>query len=88
MASYHYGSSTLFSDHYLPLLVVATHPVARDDKPHPDATARTAEHHMPWAALSPEEEADYRRAVAARRLPPPEEVPEVWPRRLQQAMYD
>ena len=67
VASDHYWPSTLFSDHHLPHLVVVTHPIAREEKPHPDATSRTAEHHLLQVALSPEEEAHYTQAVAARR---------------------
>ena len=61
VASSHYWSTTLFPDHHLPL------PVAQEEKPHPDATSRTPEHHLLQVALSPEEEAEYKRAVAARR---------------------
>ena len=70
VVSYHYCASTLFSYHYLPLLVVTTHPVEGDDRPHPGVTSRTAEHQMLQVALSLEEEADYRPLVAARRPSP------------------
>ena len=45
--------------------MVVTHPIAREEKPHPDAKTRNAEHHLLRVALSRKEEADYRRTIAA-----------------------
>ena len=87
VASYHYWASTLFFDHHLPLLVVVTHPVARDEKPHPDAVARTPELHMCPVTVTPEDEADYQRTLHARKPNPPEDQPIKWLWRLQRTMY-
>ena len=88
VASWHYWSSIHFADQHTPLLVVVTHPVAWEEKPHPKAKSRTAEHCMLLVARSPEEEADYMRTVAARRPAESHVTPEMWLGCLQRAMYD
>ena len=65
----------------------ATHPIAREEKPHPNATSRTAEHHLPQVAVSAEEEADYRRTVATRRPSQPQAALELCLCRLQRVIY-
>ena len=63
ITSYHSWASTLFSNHQLPLLVVATQLVASGDKPHLDAVACILEHHMRLVALPWEDAAGYRRVL-------------------------
>ena len=67
VASYHYGGSTLLSDHHVPLLFTVARPVVRLDKPSPNTVSRTPEYHLGRVALSPADTADFQSSVLRRR---------------------
>ena len=81
-------SSTLLSDHHIPLLFTAAFPLIRLDKPCPHTVFRTPEYHLGRVALSPAETANFQGSVLRKRALDPQLAPERWLKGLQWAIYD